>query len=61
MKTQTIAELTGAEELDRSAAQAECAEATQVLEIGGLTFFVRYHAPSNAGQQTPTQTVKQEN
>ena len=61
MKTKTIAELTGAEILDRSAAQAERAEATEILEIGGLTFHVRYHAPNNAGQETQTQPNTQEN
>jgi hypothetical protein len=61
MKTKTIAELTGAEILDRNAAQAERAEATEILEIGGLTFHVRYHAPNNAGQETQAQTNTQEN
>jgi hypothetical protein len=61
MKTKTIAELTGAEILDRNAAQAERAEATEILEIGGLTFHVRYHAPNNAGQEIQAQSNTQEN
>ena len=60
MKTKSIAELTGAQAIDRTAAQAECAEATQIIEIGGLTFHVRYHAPNNAGQETQTQPNTQE-
>jgi len=61
MKTKSIAELTGAQAIDRTATQAECAKATQIIEIGGLSFHVRYHAPDNAGQETQTPTNTQEN
>ena len=52
MKTKTIAEMCGAADIDHAEIHAELAEATQVIEIGGLTFHVRYHAPSEAGQPT---------
>jgi len=50
MENMTIAELTGAAPLDRTEIEADIAECTQAFQIGELTFFVRYHAPQEAGQ-----------
>ncbi|MGO4378137.1 hypothetical protein [Pseudoduganella sp. RAF53_2] len=61
MKTKTIAEMCGAAEIDRAATKAELAQSTQVLEIGGLTFFVRYEAPTEAGQDAQQPSIHQEN
>jgi hypothetical protein len=59
MKTKTIAEMCGAADIDHAAMSAELAEATQVIEIGGLTFHVRYHAPSEAGQETQQPSIEE--
>jgi len=61
MEPKTIAEMCGAAEIDRATMKAELAQSTQVLEIGGLTFFVRYEAPSEAGQNAQQPTIHQEN